>query len=308
MTGLAEIVSFPMAAEVSPQLWAAAAFIGGLRTASNQGRRPEQDRGPLQNAINDMQGVLGELLLLEQLSGQLPATWTIGHSLLHWDGGGGVAASEGVDITLHRAAATAPVRDLAGAAKGHVPIPSIELRLEAKAHLEVPDDLAQYGVKKKRDFAVNYQAVVDSHANEAAAAFLAAAAPGRALALIGRLVPLAELLCWEVVDYGYGHPALRRPLRELAPAVWDRPWTAVRDELAASRVALDLDTIIGTHQAAFAAFDTLRDAGTFELSRLTGSEAVRVAVDAAREHWRAAGSPRYSPDRWTVTTPRALGS
>ena len=55
-----------------------------------------QDRGALNNAIVDLQGAIGELLVLSELE-TAAAGWSINHGLIHWDGGGGEAARTGVD-------------------------------------------------------------------------------------------------------------------------------------------------------------------------------------------------------------------
>src|SRR4051812_23312573 len=100
--GLMTFCATPRELSITSTTWAAAAFIGGLRTASNEeGRRRFQDRGALINAFVDLQGVIGELLVLSELETAAPG-WSVAHGLLHWDGGGGEAARTGVDIQLSR--------------------------------------------------------------------------------------------------------------------------------------------------------------------------------------------------------------
>src|SRR4051794_16775376 len=129
---LARVVTESRTVDVSPTVWAAAAFVGGLRTASNEEvRRQSQDRGAYNNAVVDLQGVVGELLALQLLDDALPAGWSVSHELLLWDGGGGAAASAGVDLLMWRAAEEAPVRRLNGSEHGTVALPERCLRLEA---------------------------------------------------------------------------------------------------------------------------------------------------------------------------------
>lgn len=67
MMGLTSLLSEPHAVYLTPEMWATAALIAGLRTASNKDRPARQDRGSLKNAVADIQGTIGELIACEHL-------------------------------------------------------------------------------------------------------------------------------------------------------------------------------------------------------------------------------------------------
>lgn len=60
----------PQALSMTREHWIAAAVLGGLRKATKDpSRRPDHDRGRKRNILNDIDGAIGELVVLRHLEG-----------------------------------------------------------------------------------------------------------------------------------------------------------------------------------------------------------------------------------------------
>lgn len=257
----------PQDAALSRELWAAAAFIGGLRTASNGAtRRGSEDRGAIKNAVNDTQGLIGELVVLRRL-GDVTG-WAAQHDLLDWDGPQGRTTPDVTLAAVQRSVTPEGHRD-GQQVTGPVSVPARELRLEAKAHLHVDGAAADAtGIPIKRDFAVNCAAVVDSTRIGAEAMIPLATMPGGQLVRIGRPISLNAVLDWEIVDYGDHAPAYRMPLAAFSPLAFDEPWAGLADRLERAPKVISAAALRTTHDWAMSRFDELRTAeaaGTGEL-------------------------------------------
>lgn len=241
--------------EISRDEWLATGVIAGLRVASNRSRLPHRSRGAQKNLLNDIQGVVGELLAIRILESQHGAG-QVEHAILHWSGGTG-EVQEKVDIV---------VRD-----EGEC------VRLEGKCHLDEDN---------KRMFLVNRTAHQRSAARGAAGYLPIIGVLGHATARVGRLVEHAELDGWEPHNYGYDDVALRRPLRKVAPEVFAVDWEELRDSLQRSPEVAGGETIKGLARGAMRRFDELRRSA-FELAGLAHAELIERALAESRACWRA---------------------
>ena len=268
---------------VDAALWGAAAYLGGLRTASNDARRRvDQDRGSLGNLVVDLQGVLGELIVL-RASTSLDG-WTAHHTLFDAAGGGSAAVSSAVDVALSAPQQMVTARTLRGQRLPDVSCPAREFRLEAKCHLDLSQALIDAGQRRKMDFAVNRKAVLDSVAVGADAVVCVVATPGHGVAVRGRMLPIADVFEWEVVDYRADNLALRMPLGELSPIVWDAPWPAVRERVHASPEVISLGLLSEAHAAGRADYaDWARDQNELPAE---ADAAVAILAEAAGDGMR----------------------
>ena len=265
---------------VDAALWGAAAYLGGLRTASNDARRRvDQDRGSLGNLVVDLQGVLGELIML-RASTDLDG-WTAHHTLFDSAGGGSATVSSAVDVALSSPQQRVTARTLRGTTLPDVNRPAREFRVEAKCHLDLSQPLIEAGQRPKADFAVNRKAVLDSMVVGADAVVCVVAAPGHDIAVRGRMLPIGDVLEWEVVDYRADNLALRMPLGQLSPIVWDALWPAVRKRIHASPEVISLALLSEAHAAGRGDYaDWAR--GAHELPA-EAEAAIAMLVDAARD-------------------------
>jgi len=262
------------------ELWKLAALIAGLRTASNDATRNiRRDRGKLGNLVNDLQGALGELALLRELQAALPE-WAISHHLIDWEGGASTATKAASDLRLTRPAIDAPVRALRGVTQKtfSLPRPPLTVLLDAKSHLHLTPELRQAGLRAKSDVAINRAAAVMSLERGSAGVLEVLAAPGRATAWISRLVPLADIVCWELVDYRSDDIALAAPLKAVAPGLWGRPWDQLAQELETAEPVITLKVLQAIYVGAIARFDALR--GSLDVADQSYPE---IAATATRE-------------------------
>jgi hypothetical protein len=275
----------PHEIEADRDLWVVAALIAGIRTASNSRRASRRNRGGLGNLVNDLQGTLGELALLRELEGL--AGWGASHHLVDWAGGASEATKSASDLRLERAAEAMTIRNTSGAVLPRAPIgrPAMQVTLDAKSHLHATPELRAAGAKPKRDLAINHGAALMSLARGSRGVLEVLAAPGRVAAWVSRLLPLEDVLCWDLVDYGYGDPALAAPLLSVAPGLWGAPWKQLEQQLEASKQVITLDTLRRIHAGAIKRFDILRH--TLDLATRGYSDIVDNAIEPARECYEA---------------------
>jgi len=292
---LTHLLSEPHDFMVSNEMWATAALIAGLRTASNESRPSRQDRGPVNNPVVDIQGVVGELIAFGHLSRHL-GRWCVTPLLLDWQGGGSTETSSRADLELTIEPELTSVRKV-GPAPGRVePIlrPRLRELVEAKCHLDIDHETAmKVGIKAKRDFAVNHEAVCTSYGLGARLVLPVAVALGQHTAVIGRCLLLSDVLQWQATEYGHGHPALAVPLSQISPVVWQEPWDKLRDRLHQVTPKVDLAILMRVHAGAAARFDELRQDPRFELDGKDLSEVIELCTPIARECVRARVDVRH---------------
>ena len=289
---LTNLFANPRRIEADRELWKLAALIAGVRTASNDAtRNVRRDRGRLGNLVNDLQGALGELALLRELQAALPG-WVITHHLIDWQGGSSSAIKDASDLRLTRPAIDAPVRALRGVTLKTTSLerPTLTVLLDAKSHLHLTPELRQAGLKPKHDVAINRAAAVMSLARGSAGVLEVLAAPGRATAWISRMVPLADILCWELIDYRSDDIALAAPLRIVAPILWGRPWDQLTHELETDEAVITLSVLQAIYIGAIARFDSLRS--TLDVADLSYAEIAATATRAANECYEAGAAER----------------
>jgi hypothetical protein len=242
--------------EISRDEWLASAVIAGLRVASNRGRAAHRSRGTQKNLLNDIQGVVGELVAIRTLEHQHGEA-QVEHAILDWSGGTGDVQDK-VDIA---------VSDARGGS----------IRLEGKCHLDEDN---------KRMFLVNRTAHQRSAARGAAGYMPIIGVLGHEGARVGRLVEHAELDRWEPHEYGYRDLALRRPLTTVSSEIFGMPWEELRAGLRASGAVADGTTISVLAGGAVQRFEHLRESG-LDLTGLPHAELVETALANAKECWRA---------------------
>jgi hypothetical protein len=258
---LTALLATPRRLNADRELWKLAALIAGLRTASNDPKRHERrDRGKLGNLINDLQGALAELALLRDLQAALPA-WHVAHHLIDWDGGASSAVKAASDLRLTLPATDAPVRALPGVTQSTLSLqrPALTMLLDAKSHLHLTFELQQAGLKPKSDVAINRAAALASIQRGSAGILEVLASPGRPTAWISRLVPLADILCWELVDYRSDDIALAAPLKSVAADLWGASWSRLKRQLETDEPVITLQVLQAIYTGAITRFDTLRD-------------------------------------------------
>lgn len=293
---LTRVLAAPRVVELTASDWRAAAVLAAMRTRSNDADRdPEHDRGALQNMVNDLQGSIGEVRLLRGLERALPRC-DVRHYLFDPGGGKARGVSGATDAVVALPEESVAVRDhRTGAVVRTLRRPGCGLRLEAKCHLDLDAALrARLDAKTKRDFAVNYDAVVGSVGLGAVGVVPVLAAPGRATALFGRLMMLVDVMGWEIVDYRFKDPAFRMRLSAFAPHAWDRPWEIARRLVADSPVVLDMQELIAIYRGATRRMSEL--AAIAPLAASPGAAVVALAAEADR-CLAAAGAdpPRPTP-------------
>jgi len=200
---LTHLLSEPHDFTVCNEMWATAALIAGLRTASsNQSRARRQDRGSVNNTVGDIQGVVGELIAFGHLSRHLER-WSVTPLLLNWRGGGSAETSSRTDLELSLEAEQTSVRKVGKTRDGIESIlrPRLRELIEAKCHLDLDSKTAKSaGIKIKSDFAVNHEAVCSSYALGARIMLPVAVALGQHTAVVGRCVLLSDVLQWQATE------------------------------------------------------------------------------------------------------------
>lgn len=268
--------------------WALATVLAVLRLSSNQKpgqyRTLGQDRGPTQNFLGDVQGALGELLLLRELDAMLPPNAHVAHCLYHPGGGGATEVSRSVDaeITFAEEMVEAVNHRTRRAVSRPARRPRLQLLLEAKCHLDLPSALAdRLRVPMKKDFAVNHQAVFDSHRLGATGFVPYITVLGGRKAIRGRIIFLADALRWPVVEYSSSKDlALAVPLDEFVRVSAGRTLKHVRKELGDAFAAMGLSTI---KKIAEGAARNRSDERLSELSQLSVRDARALLAVLARE-------------------------
>lgn len=249
--------------EVTREDWIAAAVIGGLRTGSNDGHRvAEQDRGRDGNPLVDLQGVLGELLVM-RLLGELFPTASLDAELLTWGAGGSPNLQLHADATLGEGEES--------------------LSLEAKCHLHSDGDPVT-GKGRKRLFLINEIAHTRSVARGAAGFLPILTLLASSLAVVGRLVLVEEVADWEVTrPRAGGAPARTIKLEAMCERYFPgMSWPAIRGELvgAPARAA---ETLLNLARGAARDVEQLRMTG-LSFERCTYREALERAHGVAHEN------------------------
>jgi hypothetical protein len=240
-------------AAVSRDEWLAASVIAGLRVESNRDRASHRSRGASKDILNDIQGVIGEIVALGMLEREHGAD-AVGHELLHWGGGTEDEVQRVVDFL---------VRTPSG----------VDLRLESKCHLDAPN---------KMMFLINARAH-DRSARRGAAGYMPLiGAVGRSRMRVGRPVRHAEIDPWELHDYGYGDLALRRKLTLVGPDFFDLEWSRqLKPRVLAGQPLASDGTLRMIAKGAIRRFEQLRDSG-FSVTGLPHARLVaRARVEAA---------------------------
>jgi hypothetical protein len=292
---LTHLLSEPHDFIVSNEMWATAALIAGLRTASNESRSSRQDRGPVNNPVVDIQGVVGELIAFGHLSCHL-GRWSVTPLLLDWLGGGSTETSSRADLELTIEPELASVRKVGPTHSGVESIlrPRLRELIEAKCYLDIDHETAKkVGIKAKRDFAVNHEAVCTSYALGAKLMLPVAVALGQHTAVVGRCLLLSDVLQWQATEYGHRHPALAVPLSQISPVVWQAPWDELRDRLHQAPPEVDLAVLMRVHAGAAARFDELHEDSRFELDGKDLGDVIELCTPIARECARATVDIRH---------------
>lgn len=284
---LTALLANPRRIDADRDLWKLAALVAGLRTASNDPKRHERrDRGKLGNLVNDLQGALGELALLRELQAALPG-WQVSHHLIDWDGGASSAVKAASDLRLTRPATDAPVRALRGVTQKTFALkrPTLTVLLDAKSHLHLTFELQQAGLRPKSDVAINRAATLVSLERGSAGVLEVLASPGRSTAWISRLVPLADILCWELVDYRSDDIALAAPLRSVATDLWGASWRRLERQLEADQPVITLKVLQAIYIGAITRFDALR--GSLDLAQRSYLDIAAKANSVANDCYTA---------------------
>ena len=236
---LLSVLGEPQKVALSRATWEAAAILGGLRQASNDGLRSTiRDRGDTKNAAGDIQGCLGELLVGSLVEKRLPEAIVSCTGLL-WDEPG-----DTVDLTVSIA--------------GHV------FLLETKCHLDAP---------QKRRFLINAVAAERSAARGARSFIPVISALGSSVASLGRPLRVRDVLAWPIEDFRYGDPARSSPLAAFIPDYFD---LSAESALAAVRGkgVTPADALVDLAAHARVSWDELRASGL----RFVGSPTSLVAA------------------------------
>ncbi len=244
------------AVEVSRDQWVAAAVIAGLRMASNADRLEHRSRGREKNALNDIQGVIGELIALNALE-RVHGTDNVSHSILHWDGGMGKVQDD-VDLVL-----TIP---------GHG-----TLRFESKCHLDEP---------RKKMLLVNRQAHERSTRRGSQGYIPIVGLLGHEQAHLGHLIHTEELDRWPTRNYRYDDPALGRPLKEVSVELFGVSWRELSASLRSAPKVACGKTLRRVARGAERRFGELRDSA-FDLAGLPCEALVKAARAEARACYEA---------------------
>jgi hypothetical protein len=248
--------------------WVLAASIAGLRSGSNQPYRTKgQHRGEAQNFVGDLQGALGEILLLRELRAVVFGG-EIRHCLYVPGSGGSAEVSNSADVRWVHPATPLQVRDFYAddrVVENRTELrPPLDVPLEAKCHLHTA---GEWGLPSKKLFAVNFGAVRDSHVKVGAPGFIPwLTRPGAPFARRGRLVPLVAALTWKVQQFQPARDtALVVKLHDFCPTAFDDERDAVIDsvgasfQLAAADELFDIANRAATHRndAALAQLTTM---------------------------------------------------
>jgi hypothetical protein len=187
-------------------------------------RRSDQDRGPTQNFLGDLQGALAELLLLRELDAAFPE-WSVRACLYDVGGGGtpGVRDKCDAEVTLGEETQTAvPHSETMRPTQRTDDRPALRYGIEAKAHMHLSrTECKKYDIPYKSDFAINAEAIAKAEGRRAFVVIPYLVALCSSVALRGAAIPLADIWQWDLVEYSRRRAIARRaPLHDLAPSVW----------------------------------------------------------------------------------------
>lgn len=189
-TALVEKLKQPLRIELSRELWVAAAILGMLRTMVNDPNRATiRDRGYSYNILNDLQGALGELVgirLIEDLKKD-----DLGQEI------------RGL-LDLGKSVNLADLEVLDG---------ERSIFIDVKCHFDE---------KRKKFFLINEEARKRSIDRQVTAFLPIVAAAWRRNAIIGKPIPIEQLVEWELGTMGTRRdPCRKLGLGELEKAFFD---------------------------------------------------------------------------------------
>jgi hypothetical protein len=209
---------------VTREEWLMAADLGQKRRRANDATRTAtQDRGD-KNLIGDVMGCLAELRvvnLCKNLGYHYEAT------LLHDGGGAAVRWKPDVRIQHDR-----------------------WLNYDVKCHMTMnAAQRAMVNVPPKKDMALSVPSMGKALKGGTANLLPVMAAPGGDVILLGRVLPIAEVLTWPQHDYGYGSIVYRMPMAVVAPHLFGRTFAECEEIVLGGASIARLHTLL-TYKAA----------------------------------------------------------
>jgi len=182
--------------------WRAAALLAGLRKGVNDNQRSaHRSRGEFKNILNDLQGVLGELVALMTLEESGANIKSIQHNP--------------IDFETH-------IDDVDLVVDGH----DREYKIESKCLLVE---------RNKSLFLVNQTAHNRSLNRNAEGYIPVLSVEGGREALVGSFTTTGEVSDWNEMDFGYGDPALGVDLSDYCPEKWGATENQIRQRLEPQR-------------------------------------------------------------------------
>jgi hypothetical protein len=179
--------------------WRAAAALGALRMAVNDGQRhARRDRGQALNILNDLIGAIGEIICLAYLE-ELGAN-DIKHQSLNLQ-----HSVDDVDFRFHYQARPYAV--------------------EVKCELLEP---------RKSRFLINEIALTRSKARGAQVFIPIISSVGSSICYVGKSIPLEDIEGWPIEQFQYGDPACSKRLFEVVPIYFRMQESQMRRTLEAS--------------------------------------------------------------------------
>jgi hypothetical protein len=214
------------AVPISSELWIASAVLGGLRQAANDTiRASHRSRGDAKNASGDLGGSFAELLVATVIERRLVDA-SVRVSLLNWDSPGNDVDAE-VEVAGHT------------------------FLIEAKCHLHEVN---------KRLFLVNEKAAERSRARGALDFMPVLSRAGSDIAMLGRPLPMDDVLEWPVKDFGYEDPARWVTLNAFVPRYFGLPLVKAIELVTASSV-VSVEELTRVTESARGRFEELRQGG-----------------------------------------------
>jgi len=191
----------PVTFSLERQFWIAAAELATKRQRANDSiRRSERNRGSDKNFLNDLQGVVGEVLAVLRFQSICPGV-IVEHSLFYFAG---------------------PVDDV----DLKVCTPDWETWLEAKCLFLEPN---------KAWFLFNATAHKRSLARNAHGFVPVITSVGSPVARVGRVIEMNDLEFWERLPFQYGDPAIGRKVSDVAMEYFGTAPAVLRGELERGR-------------------------------------------------------------------------
>lgn len=192
----------PKSISLTRDHWRAAALLAGLRKGVNDNQRSaHRSRGEVKNLLNDLQGVLGELVALIALEESGDNIKSIHHNPIDFD-----THIDDVDLVANSQ--------------------ENEYRIESKCLLVESN---------KSLFLVNQTAHNRSIDRNAQGYIPVLSVEGGREALVGSFTTTGEVSDWDEMDFGYGDPALGVNLSDYCPEKWGVTENQIRQRLEPQR-------------------------------------------------------------------------